>query len=480
MTLRLRLVLWYGAICALSLFLVTSISYATHARGQYDDVDRSLITTTEHQAQMALSGDPRLMEAADGFPGYLRQFDVSGRLLSSFPIDDAVPIVNPLAVVAHPAGPAYPAIASLLPGTVTVRAAPGGAFGTMVASGGRWRVYVQPLRQSGLTTGYLEEVTALNSVDASVARLAQLLGLISAVSLLIELAGSCLVVNSALRTVDHLTDAASSIASSRDLSRRITTTGMRDEIGRLADTFNDMLGSLQQAILAQSRFVSDASHELRAPLTALQANLDLVSRHPDLPASDRAEALGEASREAVRLARLVSDLLSLARADAGVALQLERVELDELVLDAFATARKLANGQELILDPFEPVTVQGDGDRLLQMLLVLLDNALKYTPAHGRVTVGLRRAGEAQAEIRVCDTGVGIPSNALPHVFERFYRADPARSRDPGGTGLGLPIALWIVEQHGGSIVVESAVGGGTTFVVTVPILVAPPPRCVQ
>ena len=168
-----------------------------------------------------------------------------------------------------------------------------------------------------------------------------------------------------------------------------------------------------------------------------------------MPAADRDEALDEAEREAGRLTRLVADLLALARADAGVTLQRRLVALDEVVLDAFRTARQLARGKELVLDPFEPAQVVGDEDRLKQLLLILLDNALKYTPAGGRVTLGLRHLPTA-AELLVRDTGVGIGGEDLPHVFERFYRADPARNRDSGGTGLGLPIARWIAQQHGG------------------------------
>ena len=484
MTLRVRLVLWYGALSALTLLMVITITYAVHARGLYDDLDRGLITTVDHQAQMAAGGDVQLMEGGAGFQIFLRRYNTEGQLLSAPEGNRLAPPLSPLSALAGPDGPAYPGIAALVPATQPLTAAANSAFDTISTPEGRWRVYVAPIVDAGRVTGYIEGLTSLALVDAGLVRLAQMLVVISVTSLALELLGSCLVVRSALRSVGRLTDTAHAIAESRDLSRRITTTGARDEIGRLAATFNDMLASLQLSATAQQRFVSDASHELRAPLTALQANIDLVSRHPELTPDARGEALGEAEREAGRMARLVSDLLALARADAGVALRHQPVELDALALDVFQVARKLAQGQELALVEFEPVVIMGDEDRLKQLVLVLVDNALKYTPSGGRVTLGLRRARAPEApslisleaaEIIVRDSGVGIPADALPHVFERFYRADPARRRDPGGTGLGLSIARWIAEQHGGEISLESAPGVGTTAIVRLPVSTTAP-----
>jgi two-component system, OmpR family, sensor kinase len=188
---------------------------------------------------------------------------------------------------------------------------------------------------------------------------------------------------------------------------------------------------------------------------------------------EREEALVEAEREAHRLSHLVADLLVLARADAGIALKRTAVELDAVVLEAFRTARQLACGQALTLEPFEPVAVAGDEDRLTQLVLILLDNALQYTPAGAYVTLGIRREG-SDAEIVIRDTGVGIAPADLPHVFERFFRADPAHCRNPGGSGLGLSIARWIVEQYGGNIMLASTPGSGTTATVRLPLLAMP------
>ena len=189
-----------------------------------------------------------------------------------------------------------------------------------------------------------------------------------------------------------------------------------------------------------------------------------------MPPADQATALGEAYAETSRLARLVADLLALARADAGTPIRHERVELDRLVMEVLGEAKRLAGEHRLAVDGLEPCVVSGDPDRLRQLLVILLDNAVKYTPPGGRVALRLRREGDT-AVITVSDTGVGISPDHLPHVFERFYRVDPGRSRDPGGTGLGLPIARWIVEQHAGSIELNSRPDEGTTAVVRLPVL---------
>ena len=238
--------------------------------------------------------------------------------------------------------------------------------------------------------------------------------------------------------------------------------------GRLAGTFNEMLASLDQAYATQQRFVADASHELRAPLTLIQANLELA-RRPGIDPAAQATAVTEAHAEAARLARLVADLLALARADAGMPIHRKPVELDRLLMDVLGETRRAVGGHRLAVDQLEPTTVSGDPDRLRQLLVNLLDNAVKYTPAGGRIGLRLARDG-ATAVLAVSDTGAGIPPEHLPHVFERFYRADAGRSRDPGGTGLGLPIARWIAEQHAGSIELTSHPGEGTTAVVRLPI----------
>jgi PAS domain S-box-containing protein len=230
---------------------------------------------------------------------------------------------------------------------------------------------------------------------------------------------------------------------------------------------------------SQKRFVSDASHELRAPLTAIQGNLELLRRYPNMPASDRDEALLEAEREATRLARLVSDLLALARGDSGAAVQTDELELRPVLLEAWTDAQRLTSSHRFELGQLEDsAVIVGNRDRIKQLALILLENAIKYTPAGGSIRLELRSdtVPNDQIEFRVMDTGTGISANDLPHVFERFYRADLSRTRghDPGGTGLGLPIAKWITELHGGEIDLESEEGQGTRARVRLPRALIP------
>ncbi|ADU50887.1 integral membrane sensor signal transduction histidine kinase [Thermaerobacter marianensis DSM 12885] len=462
---------WFGAVMAVVVLVGSMASYAFHARAHYEAIDRALLN-----AAAATAADPAAsahlghLTARQGVAMTLRVYDAGGQLVQRLP-DDAAPAVDPRVVLARPAGPAYGFFPGLAPSIVDVPQGITGAFATLHDGHQRWRVFVHPVERGGDATGagpgYVVALAPLGGLDASMADFRVLLTGLGALGLVVAVAGSWAVAGSALRPVARLTEAARAIAASRDLSRRVQAAG-RDELAMLAATFNEMLESIETAYRLQQRFVSDASHELRAPLTAILGNLDLLRRRPDLPPEEQAQALEEARREAERLSRLVADLLALARADAGVPLVRKAVDVDAVVLDAFQEARRLAKGQQLVLDPLEPVRIQGDADRIKQLLLILLDNAIKYTPAGGRIVLGLQDAG-GDAVLTVADTGVGIPAADLPHVFERFYRADPARSRDPGGTGLGLPIARWIVEQHGGSIAIDSAPGQGTTVTVRLP-----------
>lgn len=471
MSLRLRLTLWYGGLTGVVVLLVSLLTYAVHTRAHYDDVDRVLAASTTHVAEEYLAAplDARatILAAPVTPTTVMRLYERDGQPRSATRNATLAPAIDPRAVLNRPVRQPFGPLVGLAPPLVAV--APGaGVFGLVTAPDGvRWRVYVLPLADA---RGYLVGLASLEAIDASVTRFRQLILLFTVTGAVLTLVSSWFLAGRALRPVALLTDTASAIARSREFARRVPVTADRDELGRLAATFNEMLTSLEQAYQAQQRFVADASHELRAPLTAIQANLELLERQVAMPPGERQEAVAEASREARRLARLVADLLALARADAGVALHRQRVDLDGVVLETLGQARLLARGHHLEVERLEPVVVEGDPDRLQQLLLVLLDNALKYTPGTGRVTLALRREAGV-AEVRVRDTGIGIPPDELPRVFERFYRADPARARDPGGTGLGLAIAQWIARQHGGQLVLESQPGHGTTAILRLPVL---------
>lgn len=292
--------------------------------------------------------------------------------------------------------------------------------------------------------------------------------------------GGWLLAGQALRPINRMTATAAEIATGRSttssLRARLDEPQAKDEVSRLARTFNAMLDRLEETFTAQRRFLADASHELRTPLTAIRGNAEVLSRQAedwqDIPErADVVAALDDIERESARMGRLVGDLLQLARSDApqtsasGAA---RAVSLDEIAREAVRTAGAMSNGQELRVDA-QAAVVRGDRDALQRLLLILLDNALRHTGAGGTIEVRTRDENNGWASVRVRDEGEGIAAENLPHIFDRFYRADTARARATGGTGLGLAIARAIVDDHGGEISVESQLGHGTTFTVRLP-----------
>jgi two-component system OmpR family sensor kinase len=464
-------------VFAVILLLVMLLCYAVHARGEYDDLDRTLVVSAGHAAAEASIApfEPHLVQGRSDLEIALRLYNPGGVLLESSLGTEALPSIEPRVVLRAPARPAFDALIQFVPPIMSspVVRDPDSAFGLLTTSGQRWRVYVVPIHRDGTIVGYIEGLTPLGQLDASIQDFRILLPVLGLTSLVVALVAGWAIAGRALRPIARMTQTAQTIALSQDLSRRIESPTRLDELGRLAKTFNEMLESIETAYHAQQRFVSDASHELRAPLTAIQANLELLHRQSTMSETEREEALTEVERESARLARLVADLLMLARADAGTSLHHRPVDLDAVVLEAFRGARHLSQGQQLVLDSLEPAQVEGDEDRLKQLILILLDNAIKYTPSDGRITLGLRCQNHS-VEILVRDTGIGIAPEDLPLVFERFYRADPARNHDLGGTGLGLPIARWIVKQHDGEIMLKSQPGQGTTAIVRLPLYLCP------
>jgi signal transduction histidine kinase len=276
--------------------------------------------------------------------------------------------------------------------------------------------------------------------------------------------------STALRPLEEVTESALQISRADDLSLRIAQSGPpTDEVGRLIVAFNDTLERLENLFETQRRFLADVSHELRTPLTAIRGNIDLIRR---MGTADRI-SLEAISAEVERMTRMVRDLLLLVQAETGkLPLAQDVVELDTLMLEVYQQAKVLANQSlEVRIGQEDQARVMGDRDRLKQVLLNLVANALHHTPSGGTITLGLACLGE-YARMTVSDTGPGIPKKELPHIFERFYRIDPSRKRkDQGGAGLGLSIAYWITRSHKGRIEVASEVGKGTTFSVWLPLL---------
>ena len=269
---------------------------------------------------------------------------------------------------------------------------------------------------------------------------------------------------SSFKPLEDIADVARQITNADDLSRRVPYTERTDEVGVLARSFNQLLERLDRLFQTQQRLLADVSHELRTPLTAIRGNVDLMQRMGDADP----ESLFIIQEEIERMTRLVGDLLLLARADAG-GLPLERklVDLDNIFIDVYRQLSMIEKNVTVSLINVDHVRIMGDVDRLKQLIINLGSNAIKYTPSGGAVKLNLSEEN-GRAKITVADTGIGIPSEDLPYIFDRFYRVDKARSR--GGSGLGLSIAKYIVVAHGGSISVTSEVDVGTTFTVLLPL----------
>jgi two-component system OmpR family sensor kinase len=345
-------------------------------------------------------------------------------------------------------------------------------------------------RRNASPIGILLVARSLQDVNATLTSLRFLLLLTSALILMLFLLCGRAVIGYALRPLSDLVKTAGTIASATahgqrldELSNRVKRPEAEDEMAQVVDAFNNMLTSIESSTTVQRRFIADASHELRAPLTTIQGNLAFLLRYiEEIPPAERHTMLADAHRETLRLASLVDELLLLARADAGMGRSLHPmqpapiVEVDRTLLKLVRQMLQRLEIEGLAvkieIGVIEPVRVRGDEESIRRVMVILLDNAIKYTrPEEGRgegkITVALQRFG-AEAVVRVSDTGIGIEAKDLPHIFERFYRADLARSRE--GTGLGLAIARTLVDQLNGHLSASSTPGAGSTFRVSLPL----------
>ncbi|NWF63195.1 MAG: HAMP domain-containing histidine kinase [Chloroflexi bacterium] len=331
--------------------------------------------------------------------------------------------------------------------------------------GAHLRVLTIPLKLRNRIIGTLQVAASLTVVDATRTNLLSTLVIIAVLAVGLVMWGSWVALGRALSPLQAIADTVDQINRADDLSRRIPLReAVQDEVGDLVISVNQTLERLELLFTSQQRFLADVSHELRTPLTVIKGNVDLIRKYKE---ADE-DLLNSIDQEAGRLNRLVSGLLMLAQADSGkVPLTFARVELDLLLTEVFTETRVLAGSKvRLHLNQIDEAVVQGDRDRLKQVILNLVANAIQYTPQGGEVFLSLKRIGD-QARLIVRDTGPGIPAEDLPYIFERFYRAEKSRTRSQvSGFGLGLSITKWIVEQHGGQIKVESKVGEGTTFVI--------------
>jgi two-component system, OmpR family, sensor kinase len=336
-------------------------------------------------------------------------------------------------------------------------------------------VYAVPVNPEEGPARVVEAGKSYGAVDETLGIFAGLLALVVVVALLLSAVGAYLMARAALSPVEAVVGSAREITAG-DLSRRLPVANPRDEIGRLATTFNGLLSRLEaaftrreEALERQRRFAADASHELRTPLTAISGHARMLDEWALEEDPERAKrSVAAIRRESGRMRNLVESLLALTRGDEGPGLHVGRHDLAAVAEEAVGTARSAAEGKISIeyIPPEREIEATFDRSRILQVASILLDNAVRYTPEGGSVAVKLREE-DGNAALEVADTGVGIPEDRLPLVFERFYRADPSRA--DGGAGLGLSIARQISASHGGEIRAKSTPGRGSTFTLLLP-----------
>jgi len=484
---RAKLTLWYGAMCALTLAMVGfamlwELNQRTQAHLDADLASNALLIAGELHSPVPITAPPRCLGCSSKTLNYRgriqRVLDDTSSSLAQPGLFAQVEFIDAYAAAPSPPTiflqPHYHRAVTLSQPEFIGMLFSGGNHGyTTVlqrgASPQQFRVYFKILTppRAVKNTQAVLEVFQNEKTYVAIQRDFQLILLIGIpFGLLIALIAGWIIARGALRPIGRISRTMRAIGESRDLSRRLNFLGPHDEVGRLADTFDGMMVRLEKAFETQKRFIADASHELRTPLTAIRGNADLMTM---VPGDERELCLTAIRQESERMSRLVNDLLLLAEADIEEQpVHLQLIDLDDVIRDAYHSSLVISGDKvAVVLEHADPVSVCADPDRIKQLLLNLLDNAVKFTPKGGTVNLSLH--GERSiARIEVSDSGVGIPREEQEAIFQRFYRVEEARSKR--GSGLGLAICSWIVSAHGGSIEVRSEPGKGSTFTVRLPI----------
>ena len=487
MTIRLRLTLWYTALLGATLILFSVLVYyalettlwlSTQENTARQAIEVSTALTQKYQLDIYIftinPTDIQVGELNFFASGVGVQFvGLNGRIYdqSSNLISAGKPVPNYKTALPYiRQGKSYYYYDNFLNGPVLV--------------------YSVPVLINDHIRGAVQVVQPVAAVQNTLRQINRYLILGTTLSLLLAALIGALLARRALAPIGAITQTANSISRTKDLGQRMNIPNDVSEVGQLAATFNNMLDRIQMLFKTQERLVADVSHELRTPLTTVQGNIQLLRRMmmavpvtAGAPVQERVnldnemvqEVLNEVESETARMNKMINDLLLLAQADSGaVQLQWAPVEMDTLLLDVYRQAKRVAelrkggNALDIRLGSEDQGIVWGDRERLRQVLLNLADNAIKYTPAGGLVTLSLENsAGWVKVAFR--DTGIGIPPEQQALIFDRFYRTDKARSRELGGSGLGLSIVQWIASAHGGHVTVESQPQQGSTFTLWLP-----------
>ena len=461
LSLRARLLLVLVVLSAAGLLAADVATYLTLRSFLFERVDRTLDTSAAGIS--ATPGPPgagidRLARLGVLTPGmYVEIRDPDGTVAASGVLRRYGETEPPKPAVPRGFGPSGDD-----PRRITVRATEGGS---------RFRLLAQ---QTPFSQGTLILGAPLRETDDTLARLRWIELLVAGAVIASAVVLGLWLITASLRPLRRIEGTAAAIGAG-DLSRRVEPDGGTTEIGRLGGALNAMLGQIEDAFAERAasearlrRFISDASHELRTPVAAVSAYAELFDRGARDRPDDLERSMTGIQRETRRMGLLVSDLLLLARLDQGRPLEARQVDLTALAGEAVDAAHAMEPARPLALEAASAVRITGDAERLRQVIDNLLANVRAHTPATAATTVAVRREG-ANAVLEVVDAGPGMDAEEAAHVFERFYRGDPSRSRDHGGAGLGLAIVAAIVEAHGGTVAVESTPGTGTTFRVTLP-----------
>ena len=452
MSLRLRLTLLYTSLAGGILLIFGALTYGIVSRALITQIDVDLARAANALIERIYVNAANQVDARS-----LAGFQTTENLLFQIWGNERQLMLARPATLQTP----LDEVGLLLGGTV---------FETATSSGRHLRVVSVRINSERGPVGVLQVGINLVLVDITQRTLALALVILLLLAMGITGLAAWVVTGKALAPLAMVTRVATQITKADDLSRRIPLAGSpQDEVGQLIRAFNETLERLEDLFTRQRRFLADVSHELRTPLTVIKGNVGLVRK---LGEADE-ESLNGIEQEVDRLTRMVGDLLLLAQAESGrLPLALGPVDLDTVLLEVFQQMRVLAGEKiQIRVTEIDQVLVTGDRDRLKQVLVNLVGNAVQYTPGGGTVSLALRKTDQ-QVQIIINDTGQGIPAADLPHIFERFYRGEKSRKRSSAssGFGLGLSIAFWIVKAHGGTIEVTSKEGQGTTFCVWLPL----------
>jgi two-component system OmpR family sensor kinase len=464
-TLRTRLTLWYVSALAVALVVVGGLIYALLARALYARIDDNLQSVMQ-SAMTSLANDlaegQDTQDAARSTAAELasRQqmlaiYDDTGRLLAEEGRDDDLEF-------SLPAPDTIPADDVLL---VTIVEAED--------QDDRHRLAFRHVTIHPSETRYIVAVgSSIEPTDEELESLREILGYVVPIALVIAGFGGWFLARQSLSPVVAMADRARRIGG-ENLSERLPVVNPRDELGRLAETFNELLGRVETSLTQQRQFMADASHELRTPVATARTAASVALQQPHRGEIDYRETLDIIEQQTVRLSRIVDDMFTLARADAGnYPVHRTPMYLDEVVDDVVRAARVLASPKGVSIETatMPSAMYTGDEDLIRRLIVNLLDNAIRHAPHGSTVRVRLEPARNGYA-ISISDQGPGIPLRMQPHIFERFYRADAARGRGQsnGGAGLGLALARWIANVHGGDVTLAGSSQEGTTFIVSLP-----------